>query len=216
LLFTLVGDDTLIPHHHFNPQTLILLFGGGVLVVCVLSIGVYLLQKSLGLGPKSDSDKPGKVRVDDEAAFTLATVKGVLTQLKAEQKSAQEKLVEAERRADENHRRFEVLASEFEHGLMVFDAQGFISFSNPSVRRMLAVDTWSRRRYPEIFQDLPSLLEIIGASFETGNAVRKRTVEVLGVDGSGRLVDVSVFPTRDRSGAMEFVACVFRAVTPTT
>jgi PAS domain-containing protein len=203
-------------HPHFNPQTLILLFGGGVLVVCVLTMGVYLLQKSLGRGLKSHEPKPKRLRLDDEATFTLATVKGVVTELKTEQKAMQEKLIAAERRADENTRKFEVLAREFEHGLMILDAQGFVSFSNPLVRKVLAVDTWSRRRYAEIFHDIPALSEIIGACFETGTEVRKKTIKFQGSDGSKRRVDVSVLPTRDRSGAVEFVACVFREVAPTS
>jgi PAS domain-containing protein len=36
-------------------------------------------------------------------------------------------------------------------GVMVFDRQGFVTHANPAVRTLLGIDTWSRRRYAEIF-----------------------------------------------------------------
>jgi PAS domain-containing protein len=198
----------------FNPQHLILLFGGAVLVISIVLLAVYFLQKSLGRSLKAGEPKAAKVRVEDEAAFGLATLKAVITQLKADQKAAQEKLVVAERRAEESARKFELLAREIEYGLIVFDTEGFITFSNPLVRQLLAVDTWSRRRYGEIFQNNSPLSQLIAACFETGTETRKKTVEVQGDDESKRRVEVSVLPTRDRSGAMEVVACIFREVPP--
>ena len=131
---------------------------------------------------KPDEPKPAKVRVEDEAAFTLATVKAVITQLKADQKATQEKLVAAERRAEENARKFELLAREIDYGLMIFDAEGFITFSNPLVRKVLAVDTWSRRRYGEIFHDIPDLSKLIGECCRNrnGNPEENRRIPRLG------------------------------------
>jgi PAS domain-containing protein len=201
-------------HPHFNPQQMILLFGGAVLVVMALLLGVYFLQKFIARNLKSEDPRTAKLRVDDEAAFTLATVKGVLTQLKTDQKATQEKLIAAERRADESTHKFELLAREIEYGLMIFDAEGFITFSNPLVRKILAVDTWSRRRHGEIFHDIPAFSELIRECVATGTDIRKCPVEFHGSDGSERRVEVSVLTTRDRSGGMEFIACVFREVTP--
>jgi hypothetical protein len=154
-------------HPQFNSQQLILLLGGAVLVITFLLLGVYFLQKYISRTLKGDDLKPAKVRVQDEAAFTLATIKAVITQLKTDQKVTQEKLVVAERRAEENARKFELLAREVDFGLMIFDAEGFITFSNPLVRKILAVDTWSRRRYGEIFHDLPVLSKLIAECFDT-------------------------------------------------
>jgi len=193
-----------------SPQTLILLVGGALLFGTALTLGVYLLQRSLNRSLKSKKTRPARVRVEDEAAFTLATIRTVVTQLKGDLKATQENLVAAERHAEENARKFELLAREIDSGLMVFDAAGFISFSNPSVRKILGVDTWSRRRYAEIFNDMTPLSELIGACFATGTEVRKKFVEFQGPDGSKRWVEVSVLPTRDRTGALEVVACVFR------
>src|ERR1035438_7213393 len=152
-LFAHFGNGRLNMGKLLSTQNLLLLVGGAALIGTVLTLAVFLLQRSFGRSSKSDKPRPPKLRVEDEAAFTLTTIKSVVTQLKADQKESQEKLLAAERRADENTRKFEIIAREIEHGLTVFDAQGYISFSNPLVRTMLNVDMWSRRRYPEIFKD---------------------------------------------------------------
>jgi len=199
-----------------NSQHLILLFGGAVLVIIVLIMSVYLLQKTLGRALKPGESKPARVRVEDEAAFTLATVQGVITQLKTDQKATQERLVAAERRGEQYAHKFELLAREIDYGLLIFDAGGYVTFSNPLVRRLLAVDTWSRRRYGEIFQDIPELSQLIGECFEAGAETRKKPVQFQGSDGTERHVEVTVLPTRDRAGAMEVVACIFRELVPPT
>ena len=194
---------------HLNSQSLILLLGGAVLVIIVLIVAVYFLQQTLGRALTSEESKPTRVRLDGEAGFTLTTMQGVITQLKADQKATQEKLVAAERRAEENAHKFELLAREIDFGLMIFDAGGYIAFSNPLVRKMLRVDTWSRRRYSEIFQDVPELSQLIGESFAAGMETQRKPLQYQCSDGSERCVEVSVFPTRDRTGAMELKRACF-------
>jgi PAS domain-containing protein len=197
-----------------TPQNLLLLIGGAALVGTLLTLAVFLLQRSFSRPLKTGKPRPPKIRVEDEAAFTLTTIKSVVTQLKTDQKVLQEQLVAAERRAEESARRFELIAREIEHGLIIFNGLGYISFSNPQVRKMLAVDTWSRRRYMEIFQDIPPLPELIGGCFEAGYEAREKTIEFQVSDGSKRRLEASLLPTRDRSGALESVTCIFREVTP--
>jgi PAS domain-containing protein len=193
-----------------NPSHLLLLGAGCLLLLGVLIAVVFLIQKSVRSKMQIKEPIPTKVRAQDEAAFTLATVNAVLKQLKADQKTTQEKLVVAERRAEESAHKFELLAREVDFGLMVFDVEGYISFSNPLVRNILAVDTWSRRRYGEIFRDIPALSELIGMSFTAGTETRNQVVEFSSAEGSERRIEVSVLPTRDRTGALEAVTCVFR------
>ncbi len=194
------------------PQNLILLVGGAVVFGGILTVGVYLLQRSFSRGLRTDKPRHAKIRLEDEAAFTLATIKSVVTQLKTGQKATEEKLAAADRRAEEKARQFEILAREIDLGLIIFDAQGYISFSNLLVRKRLGIDTWSRRRYAEIFHDIPALSTLLESGFETGMEVKRQAIEFQVLDGSKRFVEVSVFPTEDRSGARESVICIFRDV----
>jgi PAS domain-containing protein len=199
-----------------SPRNLILLVGGALLFGSVLTLGVYLIQRSFSRNLKPSKPRPARVRVEDETAFTLATIRAVVTQLKTDQKAMEEKLVVAERRAEENAHKFELLAREIDYGLLIFDADGFITFSNPLARKLLAVDTWSRRRYGEILEDIPALSKLVGECFATGTETRKKTIECQGYNERKRLIEISVLQTRDRSGALEIVACVFRELASAT
>ena len=127
----------------------------------------------------------------------------------------------AQRNAEETSRKFELIAREIEQGLIVFNPQGYISFSNPLVRKMLVIDTWSRRRYSEIFHEIPALSDLIRASLESGAEVRKTSIEIQLPDGKVRRIEASVLPTRDRAGAygvrhLHFLGCsVTYAIGPT-
>jgi PAS domain-containing protein len=197
-----------------STQNLLLLMGGAALIGTVLTVAVFLLQRSFSRGLKADKPRPTRVPIQDEAAFTLTTIKSVVIQLKTDQKELQEKLLAAERRSDENARKFELVAREIDYGLIVFDAQGYISFSNPLARTMLNVDTWSRRRYREIFKDIPPLPELVGSCYEAGIETRQNSIEVQISDGTRRRVAASILPTRNGSGTLEFVTCIFREVNP--
>jgi PAS domain-containing protein len=196
-----------------SPQSLLLLIGGAALVGTVLTLSVFLLQRSFSRPLRNDMPRRAKIRVEDEGAFALTTIKSVVTQLKSDQKTLQDELAVAERRAEENARKFELIAREIDLGVIVFNAQGYISFSNPLVRKMLVVDTWSRRRYAEIFNDMPALADLIGKCFESVAETRNKSIKFSVPDGSERQVEASVLPTRDRSGTMESVICIFRELT---
>jgi len=195
---------------HFSLPQMMLFFGGAVFVVTVLVLAVYLLQKFVKRGLRSGVPKPDRVRVDDEAAFMSATLKSLIAQLKNDQKVIQEKLGAAERRAELNQRKFDLLAREVDFGLMIIDVEGYIAFSNPRVRQALAVDTWSHRRYGEIFHDTPNLAQLIGQCVATGSEARKTLIEYRGADGTEKSLEVSILPARNQAGAVEVVACVFR------
>lgn len=197
-----------------SPQYMALLIGGAAVIGTIMILAVFLLQRSLGRSVKRDQPKTSPLKVEDEAAFTLATVKSVVTQLKTEQQTLQEDLRAAERRADSGARHLEIVTGQIQQGVIIFDLQGYIAFSNPQVRTMLAIDTWSRRRYPEIFKEFLPLPELIAESFETGIDVRTKMLEFQGQDGSKRLIEYSLCPSRNGTGQVESVVCFFREAPP--
>jgi len=93
---------------------------------------------------------------------------------------------------------------------MVFDRQGFLTQANAPARELLGPDTWSRRRYAELFQSIPKLAELVQTCLETGAEIRKQTVEHQTGDEGTRAIAVSLLPVRDRSGSTEGVVCLLR------
>jgi PAS domain-containing protein len=197
-----------------SPQSVTLLIGGAALIGTIMILAIYLLQKSFGRSQTPDRAKPSALKVEDEAAFTLNTIKSVVTQLKTEQQNLQEALRSAERHAASSTRHVKVIAGEIEQGLIIFDPQGYISFSNARVRTMLAIDTWSRRRYAEIFKDISPVPSLIAECLEKGAEVRANVVELPVQDGDNRRIEVSILPSRNSSGGIDSVVCLFSEVTP--
>jgi len=193
------------PHLHL--QQLTLMIGVGVVLAIIAIVAVYAIHKAWRKQAESLDFQPPRVRANDETGFTLAAMQAVIGQVKSEQKETQAKLVAAEQRADEYSRRYELVAREIEQGLIVFDRQGFITFANARLRELLSADTWSRRRYPEVFQSVPKLVELIGSCLEAGAETRKEKLEYQVSDEGARAVVVSVLPIRDRTGSIEAVAC---------
>jgi len=201
-------------HHSLSPKTMIFLLGVVLCIGVVLTLAVCVLQRALGRKMEPDKPQPLKIQPGDEAAFTLSAIKSVVTQLKADQNTLREQLAVAERNAEERSRKLELLVRETADGVIIFDAQGYVTLSNPQVRTLLAVDTWSRRRYPEIFQNHPTLAKLVGNCFENGIEVREKTVEIQMQDNDARQLQISALPTRDRMGALESVVCIVRQVNP--
>jgi PAS domain-containing protein len=198
------------PHLSFLQLTF--LIGGAVVVALVLIGAFYALHKSIRGTLKPEEFKAPRVRAENETAFTLATMQAVISQLKDEQRATQARLTAAEQRAEQNARKAALLVQEMDQGLMIFDSQGFLIQSNALARELLGPDAWSRRRYAELFQSIPELIELVRTCLETGAETRKQTVECQPRDGSARATAVSVLPVRDRSGSTEAVICWLREV----
>ncbi len=209
--FIFIGQESRVEMtSHPQVLNLTLLIAGAVIIVVVMILGLYLVHRSLRQAAKPVDFKPPRVRAINESAFTLATMQAVIADLKGEQRTAQEKLLAVDRLADENARKLELIAREVDQGLMVFDREGLITLTNAHVSNILAVDTWSRRRYREILESIPKLAEMIAAALKTAVETRKQKVEYQNRDGSTRAIVVSVFPIRDKSGETEAVVCLFQ------
>jgi PAS domain-containing protein len=189
-----------------------ILLAVAIVVAGIMILAIYLLHNSIRQTLKPDDLKPGRVRVDDETAFTIATMQAVITELKAAERMTQEKLSRAEQRADQNARKTDLIAREIDQAMIIFDGLGFLAHASARVREVLAIDTWSRRRYPAVLEFAPKLVAMVEACLATGAETRSATVEFQGPDNAARKILVSVLPVRDRSGTTEAVVCLFREV----
>lgn len=198
--------------HALSPQTLVFLMGVVACIGVVLTFAIFLLQRALGRKSKDEKPRLLNIRPQDEDTFTLTAIKSVVTQLKSEQKHLQEQFTAAERDAETVARKLELLIRELEHGVIIFDAQGYITLSNPQARKMLVVDTWSRRRYSEIFHEIAGLPDLVQSCFEDGTERSEKFISIQDQSGTTRPIQAAVLPSRNRMGAVESVICVFREV----
>lgn len=194
------------PHLTFSQVTL--LGGTAVVIGFVLILIVYGFHKALRRPTRADEFKPRSPRADDDAAFTLATLQGVIATLKQQQKELQELQRATDLRAQQSVRTMEAILQAMDEGVIVFTRNGFIRHANPAIRGFLGVDTWSRRRYPEVLEACAGLAEAVRVCLETGEATRQKRFEVRTVTGEMREVTVSVLPLQTGDGAIDGVACL--------
>jgi len=197
-----------------NPSLgqLTILVGGAIVLAGLLILLIYMLHKAFQR-QRSEADlKPASPRAANEAAFALATVQSVIAGLKAREKELTRQLREAEQRAEAAARTLESLGREIPLGLVVFSRDGFLTLSNPAARALLGIDTWSRRRYPELFHAESPLTQYIRESLETGKSQKHQRVEYVTPEAQTRLLEVSLLPWHDRNGQVAGVICLLAEV----
>ena len=193
---------------HLSLSQLSFLVGVVLAVGVVIILIVYFFHRVVreGLGKKDSTESA--VRVDDQTAFALAAMQGLIGSMKEEQKKTLHSLHAAQELAEDALRKLEVVAQEMEQGLIIFDRQGFIRMANPAIRVMLQIDTWSRRRYPEVLGRDSKLTEMVEDCLKTGRLTRNGSVEYQTARGEARPLSVSVAPLQTQTGSIEGAVCL--------
>jgi PAS domain S-box-containing protein len=192
---------------------LTLVAGGTLLVGGLLVFIVYIIHKMIKDRREEADLAPHSPRADDEPAFAMAALQGVISRMKEQEKELIELRQAAEKRARESARLSENIIREMPGGLMVFNREGFITASNPAVRALLGVDTWARRRYSEILGAQSRLSEHICQCLETGRPLSQESVQSTLPSGEKRVLGVSVSPFHDANGGIAGVVCLLTDMT---
>lgn len=208
------GPDGGIVSHLSKPR-LSLLIGSSLILVGVLGVGFYILHKvfqqqraELDLNSKSP-------RVENDSTFALAAMQGVIAKMKEQERELTGLRLAAEQRARESSRISENIIREMPSGLMVFNREGFITAANPAVRTLLGVDTWSRRRYPEILGAESGLAAHIRECLETGKTTTRETIEYTSPRGEVRLLGMSLSSFHGPGGEVAGAVCLLSDLTET-
>jgi len=184
-----------------------LILGGILLVAGLFVLLVYLLHRAFERQRKESSLSPVRPRPADEAAFVTAAMQGVIAKMKAREAELNDLLREAEQRAETSSRALEAIVREFPAGLMVISQEGFLELSNPAVRTILGIDTWSRRRYTEILGAESPVARLVRQCLESGKSCRIESVNVPVPGGPTRTLSIIVSPCRGRGGQPQGAVC---------
>lgn len=199
--------------HHLSFSQLSLLAGAAVVMGALLVILVYLIHKAFKEQRQSEGFVPTTPRTDDEANFAMAAMQGVIAKMKEQEKELVELRQAAERRARESARLSENILREMPNGLLVFNREGFLTTANPAVRSLLGVDTWARRRYPEILGLESTLTQHIRECLETARVIAQESVEFETPTGRKVVLGVSLSPLRGSTGEVEAAICLLTDLT---
>lgn len=191
-----------------SPGQLVLLVGGTLLVGILLAVLIYAAYKMLRREKKEEEWKPARPRGQDDAAFMVGAMQGIITRLKTQEKALTEHLRQAEQRAEASEQKLGMILREMPLGVLMFNREGFLVLANPAARVMLEIDTWSRRRYPEILGPESALAGRIGECLETGKACKEEGLEYRTASGNAKALDVSLTPYSGSNGQREGVLCL--------
>ncbi len=179
----------------------LLLFGG-------LVLAVYLLHRAFSKGRQAEPLDAKPPRPDDQKSFAMATIQGVIADLKRQQKELDEQRREAERRAAESSILHQIITREISTGVLVFDREGFLVMANPAARSLLGIDSWSRRRYSDLLGDESKLAARIRKSLQASETVRWDHVELQTARGALLTVRLVLAPYSDATTGASGVVCL--------
>lgn len=164
--------------------------------------------------------RPGKSTA--ESAFAMVTFQGVIQRLREQEKEL-ERLHRAERqRAQESAQLSATIMRNMATGVLMINAQGLITESNPAARAVLGHEMLEGRSFREVFwqkgeqaEEVPPILEKLESCLETGQTFRRITVRYRNPNNENKVLGVGMSPIR-QEGRVGGAICLLSDLTEIT
>src|SRR6266700_8133940 len=197
-----------------NTQHLWMIAAGlGVGFLVVAGLVVFLMRRFFRRTREEKEFKTGAPRTENPSAFMAASMQGVIQQLREQEKEL-ERLHRIEKeRAEQTERLSEEVTRNMPAGLVVVNAAGIISSSNPGAEHVLGIRGLGFRRYSEALGASSGLTKLIGECLSTGTIFRREEVEHLPPAGDTRHLGVTISPIRRGEGKISGVICLLTDLT---
>src|SRR5436853_1935728 len=189
--------------------------GLGIGVLAVGWLVVYLLRRFF---QSTKEEHKGKIRAsaprtENPSAFMAASMQGVIQQLREQEKEL-ERLHKIEReRAEQTERLSEEVTRNMPAGLVVVNATGIISSSNPAAEQVLGIRGLAFRRYNEALGASSGMSRLIAECLENGKIFRREEVEHIPPAGDTRHLGVTISPIRRGEGKISGAICLLTDLT---
>jgi signal transduction histidine kinase len=190
----------LIPKRPADPGPLPFNLGyaAALLVVLLLSVGAlfYAMRKLLRGGSRVQSGDWASPNPDTEnaSAFMAASMQGVIEKLRAQEKELARLHSLAQERAQESERLTEEVTRNMPTGLLLVNATGAISSTNPAAEEALGIRTLRYRSYQEILGGDSDLTRMLTACLRDAKTFQRGEVEHMTADGEVRRLGVTISP----------------------
>ena len=189
--------------------------GLGIGVLAVGWLVVYLLRRFLESTKEEHKGKitAGAPRTENPSAFMAASMQAVIRQLREQEKEL-ERLHKIEReRAEHTERLSEEVTRNMPAGLVLVNATGIISSSNPAAEQVLGIRGLGFRRYSEALGEDSALTQLVAECLETGRIFRRKELEHVPPAGDTRRLGVTISPIRRSEGKVNGVICLLTDLT---
>jgi PAS domain S-box-containing protein len=189
--------------------------GLGVGFLAVTLLVVYLMRKSFQNRREEQKEefKTSAPRTENPSAFMAASMQGVIQQLREQEKEL-ERLHRIEKeRAEQTERLSEEVTRNMPAGLVVVNATGIISTSNPAAEQVLGIRGLGFRRYSEALGADSDLTKLIAECLSSGKIFRREEVEHITPAGDTRHLGVTISPIRRGEGKISGAICLLTDLT---
>jgi len=140
-------------------------------------------------------------------------MQGVSEELREQEKEL-ERLHRIEReRAEQTERLSEEVTRNMPSGLLVVNATGIISSSNPAAEQVLGIRGLAFRRYSEALGASSGMTRLIGECLSNGTIFRREELEHVPPAGDARHLGVTISPIRRGEGKISGAICLLSDLT---
>jgi PAS domain S-box-containing protein len=136
---------------------------------------------------------------DNASVFISASMQGVIEKLRAQEKELARLHVLAQERAQESERMTEEVTRNMPTGLLLVNATGAISSTNPAAEEALGLRPMRYRSYKEVLGEDSGLAQMLTSCLRDGQTVQRGEVEHLTADGEVRRLGVTISPIYQRA-----------------
>src|ERR1700674_4377027 len=157
---------------------------------------VFLLRKFMRGESKSSGGDWAAPNPDPEnaSAFMAASMQGVIEKLRAQEKELARLHVIAQERAQESERLTEEVTRNMPTGLLLVNATGAISSTNPAAEEALGIRPLRYRSYKEILGAESDLTRMLTACLKDGQTFHRGEVEHVTPLGEARHLGLTISP----------------------
>jgi len=166
-----------------------------VIVLFVVVGGVILIRKFTreASGASRDWGAP-KPDTENASAFMAASMQGVIEKLRAQEKELARLHLVAQERAQESERLTEEVTRNMPTGLLLVNATGAISSTNPAAEEALGIRPMRYRSYKEILGADSELTRMLTDCLREGKTIQRGEVEHSTPQGEPRHLGVTISP----------------------
>jgi PAS domain S-box-containing protein len=189
--------------------------GLGVGFLVITGLVVFLLRRSFENRREEQKEEftSSAPRTENPSAFMTASMQGVIQQLREQEKEL-ERLHKIEKeRAELTERLSEEVTRNMPAGLLVVNATGIISTSNPAAEQVLGIRGLGFRRYSEALGASSDMTKLIAECLSTGKIFRREEVEHVPPAGDTRHLGVTISPIRRGEGKISGAICLLTDLT---
>src|SRR6202162_564844 len=176
--------------------------GAGIVVVTLVMVGAAVLASTVllrnffrGKPSRSPNDWANpKPATENPSAFMAASMQGVIERLRAQEKELARLHSLAQERAQESERLTEEVTRNMPTGLLLVNATGAISSTNPAAEEALGIGTLRYRSYKEILGADSDLTRMLTACLRDAQTIQRGEVEHMTASGEVRHLGVTISP----------------------